>query len=75
MLKMTRKPTHPGKIVKEDYLSPLSFSVGQGDYTKERDSWLNDISINDAIAQIKAPPTHKKPQLFSDILCQAVFCR
>ncbi len=27
MLKMTRKPTHPGKIVKEDYLSPLSISI------------------------------------------------
>ncbi len=30
------------------------FSVGQGDYTKERDSWLNGISMNDAIAEIKA---------------------
>ena len=30
------------------------FSVGQGDYTKERDTWLNDISMNDIITQIKA---------------------
>ena len=30
------------------------FSVGRGDYTKERDNWLNDISMDDAIAQIKA---------------------
>ncbi|PID76613.1 MAG: hypothetical protein CSB24_05730 [Deltaproteobacteria bacterium] len=30
------------------------FSIGQGDYTKERDSWLNGISMNDAIAEIKA---------------------
>ncbi|NWH06626.1 hypothetical protein [Desulfobacter latus] len=30
------------------------FSVGQGDYTKERHTWLNDISMNDVISQIKA---------------------
>ncbi|MBI5593295.1 MAG: hypothetical protein HY881_22780 [Deltaproteobacteria bacterium] len=30
------------------------FSVGRGDYTKERDKWLADISLDDAIAQIKA---------------------
>ena len=30
------------------------FSVGGGDYTKERDSWLGNISMDDAIAQIKA---------------------
>jgi hypothetical protein len=30
------------------------FSVGQGDYTKERDNWLDDISMDDAIARIKA---------------------
>ena len=30
------------------------FSVGRGDYTKERDNWLDDISMDDAIAQIKA---------------------
>jgi len=30
------------------------FSVGRGNYTKERDNWLGDISMDDAIAQIKA---------------------
>jgi addiction module HigA family antidote len=27
MQKMTRRPTHPGTIIKEDYLSPLSISI------------------------------------------------
>ncbi len=27
MQKMKRKPTHPGRIIKEDYLSPLSISI------------------------------------------------
>ena len=27
MLKMKRKPTHPGIIIKEDYLMPLSISI------------------------------------------------
>lgn len=27
MKKMKRKPTHPGEIIKEDYLSPLSISI------------------------------------------------
>lgn len=26
-MKMTRKPTHPGKIIKEDYLKPLSITI------------------------------------------------
>ena len=30
------------------------FSIGQGDYTKEREKWLGDISMDDAITQIKA---------------------
>ena len=30
------------------------FSIGQGDYTKEREKWLGDISVDDAISQIKA---------------------
>jgi hypothetical protein len=30
------------------------FSIGQGDYTKEREKWLGDISMDDAISQIKA---------------------
>jgi len=33
------------------------FSVGQGDYTKEREEWLGNLSIDDAISQIK---NHKK---------------
>ena len=27
MKKMKRQPTHPGKIIKEDYLTPLSISI------------------------------------------------
>ena len=27
MQNMTRKPTHPGQIIKEDYLIPLSISI------------------------------------------------
>ncbi|MDI6789245.1 MAG: HigA family addiction module antitoxin [Thermodesulfobacteriota bacterium] len=27
MKKMIRQPTHPGKIVKEDYLAPLSITI------------------------------------------------
>ncbi len=27
MRKMKRQPTHPGKIIKEDYLSPLSITI------------------------------------------------
>ena len=27
MRKMKRQPTHPGKIIKEDYLEPLSLTV------------------------------------------------
>ena len=27
MQKMTRKPTHPGKIIKEDYLKPMSITI------------------------------------------------
>ena len=29
------------------------FSIGQGDYTKEREKWLGGISLDEAIAQIK----------------------
>jgi hypothetical protein len=29
------------------------FSVGQGDYTKERKQWLDDFSLDDVISQIK----------------------
>ena len=30
------------------------FSIGRGDYTKERENWLGNISLDDAISQIKA---------------------
>jgi hypothetical protein len=30
------------------------FSIGQGDYTKEREKWLGNISLDEAISQIKA---------------------
>jgi hypothetical protein len=30
------------------------FSVGQGDYTKDREEWLADLSLDDAISEIKA---------------------
>jgi predicted transcriptional regulator len=37
------------------------FSVGRGNYTKERDNWLGDISMDDAIAQIKAKKNKAQP--------------
>jgi hypothetical protein len=37
------------------------FSVGQGDYTKERGSWLGEISMDDAIAQIKTKKNKAQP--------------
>ena len=39
------------------------FSVGRGDYTKERDNWLDDISMDDAIAQIIAKKQSSTRQL------------
>ncbi len=30
------------------------FSIGQGDYTKERKRWLADLSLDEAISEIKA---------------------
>jgi hypothetical protein len=35
------------------------FSLGQVDYSKERRKWLDDISLDNAISQIKAE--RKKP--------------
>ncbi|MBI5602876.1 MAG: HigA family addiction module antidote protein [Deltaproteobacteria bacterium] len=29
MRKIERKPTHPGKIIKEDYLKPLSLTISE----------------------------------------------
>jgi hypothetical protein len=37
------------------------FSVGQGDYTKERGNWLGEISMDDAIAQIKTKKNKAQP--------------
>lgn len=37
------------------------FSVGRGDYTKERENWLGDISLDDAISQIKAEKKKAQP--------------
>ncbi|MDY6856102.1 MAG: hypothetical protein SWO11_15630 [Thermodesulfobacteriota bacterium] len=30
------------------------FSLGRGNYTKEREKWLDKISLDDAISQIKS---------------------
>jgi len=38
------------------------FSVGQGDYTKDREKWLVDISLDEAISQIKAVRKRAKPK-------------
>ncbi len=37
------------------------FSVGRGDYTKEREKWLGDISLNDAISKIKSGRNKSQP--------------
>jgi len=29
------------------------FSIGQGDYTKDREEWLGGISLDDVISQMK----------------------
>jgi hypothetical protein len=29
------------------------FSIGHGDYTKDREKWIGDVSLDDAISQIK----------------------
>lgn len=33
------------------------FSIGQGDYTKDRSKWLDKITMDDAIAEIKSSKT------------------
>lgn len=30
------------------------FSIGRGDYTRDREQWLGDISLDEALLQIKA---------------------
>ena len=37
------------------------YSIGHGDYTKEREKWLVDISMDDAITQIKAERNKAQP--------------
>jgi hypothetical protein len=37
------------------------FSVGQGDYTKNREKWLGDISLDDSISQIKVGKNKSQP--------------
>lgn len=37
------------------------FSLGQGDYTKDRNNWLDKISMDDVIAQIKAEKNRTQP--------------
>lgn len=36
------------------------FSMGKGDYTKEREKWLDDLSLKDAISRIKAERTQPR---------------
>ena len=33
------------------------FELGSGDYTRDREQWLADISVDDAVAEIKS---HRK---------------
>lgn len=37
------------------------FSLGQGDYTKDRSEWLGKITMDDAIAQIKSGKKAARP--------------
>jgi len=37
------------------------FSLGRGDYTKDREKWLGNISLDDAISQIKAGKNKAQP--------------
>ncbi|MBN2295057.1 MAG: hypothetical protein JXM70_21695 [Pirellulales bacterium] len=37
------------------------FSVGQGDYTKDREKWLGEITLDDAISGIKAEKNKNRP--------------
>lgn len=29
------------------------FSIGQGDYTKDREEWLSDMSLDDVVSQVR----------------------
>lgn len=37
------------------------FSLGRGDYTKDREKWLGNISLDDAISQIKPGKNKAQP--------------
>ena len=37
------------------------FSIGRGDYTKQREQWLGEISMGDVISQIKAGKMKTQP--------------
>ncbi len=41
-------------------------SVGQGDYTKDRKKWLDKITMDDAIAQIKLSKKAAQPSAPAD---------
>ena len=42
------------------------FSLGRGDYTKERENWLGGITLDNAIAQIKAEKNKANQALHVD---------
>ena len=39
------------------------FSIGQGDYTKDREEWLRNISLDDVISQMKFEKSKHKETL------------
>ena len=43
------------------------FSVGRGDYTKDRSKWLGKITMDDAIAQIKSSKKVAQPIASADL--------
>ncbi len=43
------------------------FSVGRGDYTKDRRKWLDKITMDDAIAQIKSGKKSAQPIASADL--------
>jgi len=64
MSEITRQATHIlfKKMGVVDTIRFLNqFSVGRGDYAKERENWLGDISLDDAISQIKAGKKKTQP--------------
>ncbi len=47
------------------------FSVGRGDYTKDRSKWLDKITMDDAIAQIKSSKKVAQPIASADLQSSA----